>query len=80
MTNFFVSHICALFNSSQFLKVISSMLLSSTPMASMALIHWIRYLLRETSFYEKHYKQNVVPVPHYLLEEVIFVESFVQDV
>ncbi|CAG8571962.1 260_t:CDS:2 [Paraglomus brasilianum] len=47
-----------------------------TPMASMALIHWIRYLLRETSFYEKHYKQNVVPVPHYLLEEIAERQEF----
>lgn len=42
----------------------------STPIASMALIFWIKHLLRDTSFYEKHFKHHEVPIPHLLLEEV----------
>ncbi|CAI2177853.1 6033_t:CDS:10 [Funneliformis geosporum] len=43
-----------------------------TPIASMALIFWIKHLLRDTSFYEKHFKHHEVPIPHLLLEEIAF--------
>ncbi|CAG8762590.1 6153_t:CDS:10, partial [Cetraspora pellucida] len=43
-----------------------------TPIASMATIFWIKYILRETSYYEKHFKTNEVPLPHYILEEIAF--------
>ncbi|CAG8458862.1 23112_t:CDS:10 [Rhizophagus irregularis] len=43
-----------------------------TPIASMALIFWIKHLLRDTSFYEKHFKHHEVPIPHLLLEEIAY--------
>jgi len=43
-----------------------------TPIASMALIFWIKHLLRDTSFYENHFKHHEVPIPHLLLEEIAF--------
>ncbi|CAG8733673.1 7271_t:CDS:2, partial [Funneliformis mosseae] len=43
-----------------------------TPVASMALIFWIKHILRDTSFYEKHFKHHEVPIPHLLLEEIAF--------
>ncbi|CAG8579314.1 22926_t:CDS:10 [Dentiscutata erythropus] len=43
-----------------------------TPIASMATIFWIKYILRETAYYEKHFKTNEVPLPHYVLEEIAF--------
>ncbi|KAF0526886.1 TH1 protein [Gigaspora margarita] len=43
-----------------------------TPIASMATIFWIKYILRETAYYEKHFKTNEVPLPHYILEEIAF--------
>ncbi|CAG8779443.1 10021_t:CDS:2, partial [Racocetra persica] len=43
-----------------------------TPIASMATIFWIKYILRETSYYEKHFKTSEVPLPHYILEEIAF--------
>ncbi|GES78876.1 negative elongation factor D [Rhizophagus clarus] len=43
-----------------------------TPIASMALIFWIKHLLRDTSFYEKHFKHHEIPIPHLLLEEIAY--------
>ncbi|CAJ0649018.1 550_t:CDS:10 [Entrophospora sp. SA101] len=46
------------------------------PVASMGIIFWIRHVLRDTSFYEKHFKQNEVPVPHLILEEIAYRHSY----
>ncbi|CAG8705682.1 8616_t:CDS:10, partial [Ambispora leptoticha] len=42
------------------------------PAASMALIFWCRYLLLETSYYEKYFKMYESSLPLLLLEEIAF--------
>ncbi|RHZ50621.1 hypothetical protein Glove_494g9 [Diversispora epigaea] len=58
---------------SEFNSIVPDLLVYiDTPIASMASIFWIKYLLRETSFYEKNFKFNEVPIPHLILEEIAF--------
>ncbi|CAG8441294.1 4032_t:CDS:10 [Acaulospora colombiana] len=58
---------------SEFNSIVPDLLVYiDTPIASMATIFWIKYLLRETSFYEKHFKANEVPIPHWILEEIAY--------
>ncbi|CAG8728822.1 5541_t:CDS:10, partial [Acaulospora morrowiae] len=50
---------------SEFNSIVPDLLVYiDTPIASMATIFWIKYLLRETSFYEKHFKANEIAFRH----------------
>lgn len=41
-----------------------------TPVASMALLYWIQFVIRETSYIETYFRSHEVPVPLLLIEEV----------
>ncbi|RUP47539.1 TH1 protein [Jimgerdemannia flammicorona] len=43
---------------------------AGTPVASLALLIWLQYILMETSFYETYFRTNEALVPHMLLDEV----------
>lgn len=41
-----------------------------TPVASMALLYWIQFVITETSYIETYFRSHEVPVPLLLIEEV----------
>ncbi|KAF9915769.1 Negative elongation factor C/D [Lobosporangium transversale] len=43
-----------------------------TPVASMALLYWIQFVIKETSYIETYFRSHEVPVPLLLLEEMAF--------
>ncbi|RUP47540.1 hypothetical protein BC936DRAFT_145632 [Jimgerdemannia flammicorona] len=43
-----------------------------TPVASLALLIWLQYILMETSFYETYFRTNEALVPHMLLDEIAY--------
>lgn len=47
-----------------------------TPVASMALLYWIQFVIRETSYIETYFRSHEVPVPLLLIEEVESLSCF----
>ncbi|KAF9319560.1 Negative elongation factor C/D [Podila horticola] len=43
-----------------------------TPVASMALLYWIQFVIRETSYIETYFRSHEVPVPLLLIEEMAY--------
>ncbi|KAF9090177.1 Negative elongation factor C/D [Mortierella sp. AD031] len=43
-----------------------------TPVASMALLYWIQFVITETSYIETYFRSHEVPVPLLLMEEMAF--------
>ncbi|KAG0362128.1 Negative elongation factor C/D [Podila minutissima] len=46
-----------------------------TPVASMALLYWIQFVIRETSYIETYFRSHEVPVPLLLIEEMTYRKS-----
>jgi negative elongation factor C/D len=40
------------------------------PIASMAILTWLKYVLLETPYYETYFRVTEIPAPFILLEEV----------
>ncbi|KAF9115158.1 Negative elongation factor C/D [Mortierella sp. AM989] len=43
-----------------------------TPVASMALLYWIQFVIKETSYIETYFRSHEVPVPLLLIEEMAY--------
>ncbi|KAI8352358.1 TH1 protein [Mortierella sp. GBAus27b] len=43
-----------------------------TPVASMALLYWIEFVIKETSYIETYFRSHEVPVPLLLIEEMAY--------
>ncbi|KAF9426496.1 Negative elongation factor C/D [Podila epigama] len=43
-----------------------------TPVASMALLYWIQFVIRETSYIETYFRSHEVPLPLLLIEEMAY--------
>ncbi|KAG0265756.1 Negative elongation factor C/D [Mortierella polycephala] len=49
-----------------------------TPVASMALMYWIKFVIMETSYIESYFRSHEVPVPLLLIEEMAYKHSLQQ--
>ncbi|ORZ03607.1 TH1 protein [Syncephalastrum racemosum] len=43
----------------------------STPVASLAILHWLEHLITETEYFETYFRSTEVPLPMLLLDEIV---------